>query len=407
MGAPARAAAPKAPVQWFSVRALFFNEGNLDTHVLGHGQLDTALRAGLRRAADVEARFSGLSPLTGLASVLSSRQIRLLRKGELDLLVLRWHLVQSARARRALQRELACWPADVVHFYTPAVGLALSGVMRATPVVLSLDTTVHDWWSMPAWRRTQPHAPLTIAPSRALERRALRRAALVLARTDWARRAAQREVPDVRVIEHHPGIDLQHYRPAERRPRERPRVLFVGGRFAEKGGDDLLAALDGMLGRDLDLDIVTPDPVPERPGVRVHRLTRADPRLLDLQQQADVVCLPTYGDTNPWTVLEGMACGTAVVSTRVGGIPDLLAGGEAGVLVSHGDRGALREALRALIHDPQRRRQLSDAARRRCEARYDAHRQFAVLAGHLREAIATHRLRAGAIATRPAAGATL
>ncbi len=377
------------------MRALFFNEGNLDTHVLGHGQLDAALRAGLTAAPDVEARFAGLPALSGLAANLSGRQMRLLRKRDLDLLVLRWHLVQSERARRALTRELEAWPADVVHFYTPAVAFALGGLMRQTPIVLSLDTTVHDWWAMPAWRRTWPHADLTIAPSRALERRALRRAALVLARTPWARRAAEREAPGVRVLEHHPGIDLEHYRPAERRARERPRVLFIGGRFAEKGGEDLLAALGDLLGREVDLDVVTPDPVAERPGLRVHRLVRSDPRLLDLQQQADVACLPTYGDTNPWTVLEAMACGTPIVSTRVGGIPDMLAGGEAGALVPHGDRQALREQLLGLIRDPRRRRQLSDAARRRCEDRYDATRQLPVLAGHLRDAIERHRERAG------------
>jgi glycosyltransferase involved in cell wall biosynthesis len=103
------------------------------------------------------------------------------------------------------------------------------------------------------------------------------------------------------------------------------------------------------------------------------------------------MCLPTYGDTNPWAITEAMACGTPVVSTRVGGIPDMLGGGEAGLLVGHGDRAALREALLALARDPARRRELGAAARARCEQRYDARRQFGVLVGHLEEAIARHR----------------
>jgi alpha-maltose-1-phosphate synthase len=378
------------------LRALFFNEGNLDTHVLGHGQLDAALRAGLAAHPEVEGRFAGLPPLEGLAATLARRPVRLLRKRDLDLIILRWHLVQSARARGALREQLAAWPADVVHVYTPAVALGMAGVMREVPVVLSLDTTVHDWWAMPAWRRPWPYAELTIAPSRVLERRALRRAALVLARTPWARAAAEREAPGVRVLEHHPGIDLERFRPAERRERPRPRVLFVGGRFREKGGEDLLAALDDLLGVEVELDLVTPDPVPERPGVRVHRFAREDPELLDLQQQADVACLPTYGDTNPWAVTEAMACGTPMVATRIGGIPDLLGDGEAGVLVPHGDPAALREALLALVRDPERRRGLGAAGRARAEARYDAKRQFGVLAAHLQEAIATHRAGHGA-----------
>ncbi len=162
-------------------------------------------------------------------------------------------------------------------------------------------------------------------------------------------------------------------------------MLFIGGRFADKGGADLLEALGDSLGQELELDIVTQDPVAARPGVRVHRLAPSDPQLLDLQQQADVLCLPTYADTNPWALLEAMACATPVVSTRVGGIPELLDDGRAGVLVEHGNPRLLGEALRELLANPQRRLELAGQARQRCEDRYDARRQFARLAERLRE----------------------
>ncbi len=188
------------------------------------------------------------------------------------------------------------------------------------------------------------------------------------------------------MVTHHPGLDLERYRPAPRRVRMRPRVLFVGGRFAAKGGEDLIEALADGLGSEVDLDVVTPEPVPERPGLRIHRLDPSDPELLDLQQQADVFCLPTYGDSNPWVLLEAMACATPVVSTPVGGIPGMLEDGRAGVLVPHGDPRALGEALRALLADPERRAELGARGRARCEAHYDARRQFAALAERLREA---------------------
>jgi glycosyltransferase involved in cell wall biosynthesis len=373
------------------VRVLFFNEGNLGTHVLGHGQLDRALRAGLAGSAGVEARFAALAPMGRLADALATRPIEPLARANLDFRVLRWHVVQSLRARRALWRQLRSWPADIVHLYTPAVALAMARAMRSVPVVLSMDTSVYEWWAMPAWRPSQRYAELTIAPSRALERRALSHAALVLARTAWVRETVEREAPATRVLEHHPGIDLDRYRPAPHRERQRPRVLFVGGRFREKGGEDLIAAIGEGLGRDVDLDLVTPAPVQERAGVRVHRLMPSDPRLLDLQQQADIMCLPTHADTNPWSILEAMACGTPVVSTRVGGIPDLLDDGRAGVLVEHGDQRALGAALRALLSDSDRRAQLAARARARCEQHYDAQRQFQRLLWHLRETLSPAR----------------
>src|SRR5262249_29732592 len=160
-------------------------------------------------------------------------------------------------------------------------------------------------------------------------------AALVQAWTGWARAGIEREQPAAHVIALHPGLDLEHYRPepaTAREPRERRRALFVGGRFAEKGGEDLLAAAAPRLARgELELDLVTRADVQPRPGVRVHHLQSGDAHLLELYRQADVLCLPTHGDSVPWVVLEAMACGLPVLSTRVGAIPELLDGGRCGV----------------------------------------------------------------------------
>jgi glycosyltransferase involved in cell wall biosynthesis len=381
----------------YTVRVLFFNVGNLGTHALGHGQLDEALRAGLAGTPDMEARFAGLAPMGRVARAAAHRRIEPLARTDLDFAGLRWQVVQSLRAREAVGRELRAWPADVVHMYSHTIAFAMPGRMSGTPVVVSTDTAVRDWWAMPAWRRTEPYARVTIEPSRVLERHALRRAALVLARTAWTRQALEREAPGLRVLEHHPGIDLIRYRPAPRRERPRAKVLFIGGRFIEKGGEDLIAALGDELGRDIDLDIVTHADVPERPGVRIHRLIRSDPQLLDLQQQADVFCMPTYGDTNPWSILEAMACGTPVISSRVGGIPNMLDDGGSGVFAPYGDPRVLGEALRALIADRGRRAQLAARARARCEVHYDARQQGPRLVELFRETTSAARPGSAAI----------
>jgi glycosyltransferase involved in cell wall biosynthesis len=358
------------------MRVLFFNEGNFGSHIMGQGQLDAALRTGAQEQPEIELRFAGLGPIGRLANAAIYHRLGPLSDWRLDFPTLRWHLVQSARARRALGATLAEWPADVVQLHTQSIALLMGSLLRRRHVALSVDTTIGDWWSMPAWASANRNAELSIAPSLALERHAFARARLVLAWTAWAARAVAATAPAANVVEHHPGIDLTRYRPASRGERTRMRVLFVGGRFVEKGGEDLLAALGEQLGRNVELDLVTPAEVPERDGVRVHRLSASDPQLLDLQQQADLFCLPTHGDAAPWAVLESMACGTPVLSTRIGGIPDLLDHGRAGVLVPHGDPRALGEALRTLLQDPQRRTQLAAAARERCERDYDARRQF-------------------------------
>ena len=54
------------------------------------------------------------------------------------------------------------------------------------------------------------------------------------------------------------------------------------------------------------------------------------------------------------SILEAMACERPVISTNVGGIPELLDGGERGILVEPRDRTALVRAIRAILEDPSR-----------------------------------------------------
>src|ERR1700727_320306 len=196
------------------MRLLFFNEGNLGTHILGQGQLNDALRVGREEVKGVEAKLTGLSPFGEVTRAIALRSIEPLARHRLDMRVARWHLVQSLRARAQLKAELRRFPADVVHVHTQSIALGMGGLARATPLAISLDTTIGEWSEMPAWRGQERYGSLLTAPSRAFERRILRRAGVVLAWTGWARRAVSREVPEAHVVEHHPGLDLQRYRPA-------------------------------------------------------------------------------------------------------------------------------------------------------------------------------------------------
>jgi glycosyltransferase involved in cell wall biosynthesis len=56
---------------------------------------------------------------------------------------------------------------------------------------------------------------------------------------------------------------------------------------------------------------------------------------------------------------EAMACGVPVISTSGGALPEVV--GDAGILVPPADKSALREAILALLNDPERRRSLSEA----------------------------------------------
>lgn len=356
------------------LKILFLSEGNLGSGVMGHASAEAALRTGLAAVEGIEPRYRQLPPMAGLAR-LCARNVPVAGRLDLDLQTVRWHAVQSLRARSAITREVRLSQPDVLHVHSHTVAMGSVGHMRRIPTLLSLDSTVTDWESAGIWRRVRRHSGATIAPSLAGERRALGAAKLVLAWTDWARLRVQSEYPEIRVIQHHPGLDLERYRPAGYRPRALPRVLFVGGRLTQKGGRDLLASLGPLLGTKLELDLVTPAPVQATHGVRVHRLAAGDEALIRLYQQADVFCLPTYFDAAPWAVLEAMACGSPVVTSTVGGVPDLVEGGQVGVLVDPGKPRHLREAIEGLLGDDDRRMELRRRGRAHCERHYDARRQ--------------------------------
>ncbi len=361
------------------VRLLFFNEGNLGTFILGQDQVEANLRTAIEHLDGAEARFARLTEQGRWAHAAATWTRPLLSRESLDAKTLRWHAVQSTRARRQVRAEVEAFRPDILHLHSHSIALGLGGVMRRVPTALSVDVTIRDWRMMPAWRPKRPWASAELVPVCAAERRRFRQAALVLAWTPWAAASVLAACPEARVVEHHPGIDLERFSPGTRREPELPRVLFIGGRFEDKGGGRLLDALSDDLGRTVELDLVTPADVPSRPGIRIHRLGPQDPELLELRRQAALFCLPSTADAAPWAVLEAMACGIPTVASDVGGIPDLLGHGEAGVVVAHDDVRALGTAIRSLLADPTRRQALGQAARRRCEAHYDARRQAAQL----------------------------
>jgi len=89
-----------------------------------------------------------------------------------------------------------------------------------------------------------------------------------------------------------------------------------------------------------------------------------------LLSHATVFACPSLYEPLGIVNLEAMACGTAVVASAVGGIPEVVSDGETGLLVPPGDPAALAVALNALIGDPARAAAMGRAGRDRAIAEF-------------------------------------
>ncbi|HKQ71639.1 MAG TPA: glycosyltransferase family 4 protein [Polyangiaceae bacterium] len=279
-------------------------------------------------------------------------------------------------------------PFDALFFLTHNPAVFRQQEMGRTPTALWTDVTPAlldaqaDQYAHPVDDRSSVRAL-----KKALVQRTFRRAALCLGWSEWARRSfvADYGVPEEKTGVVPPGIDLARWTMTERSlAGALPRVLFVGGDFARKGGDLLLEVFRAHFRGRCALDIVTRDPIAEEDGVSIHHgLNATSPRLLDLYRAASAFVLPTRGDCFSIASMEAMAVGLPVVVSKVGGISEIVLEGETGHLIGPGNGPDLKSAIESLLGDAERRRQMGVAGRRRVEDRFDAQktadRLFALL----------------------------
>jgi glycosyltransferase involved in cell wall biosynthesis len=150
-----------------------------------------------------------------------------------------------------------------------------------------------------------------------------------------------------------------------------PFILFVGALQRHKGVYELMEAYAGL--RDAPPMVMIgsawPDtPTAYPPGVTVHHNVRHEAVMAAWERCLFGVVPSRWPEPLGVVSLEAMSKGKAVVATATGGITDIVADGETGILVPVGDVPALRDAMQRLVDDPTLRMRLGAAGRERVEA---------------------------------------
>ncbi len=295
--------------------------------------------------------------------------------------------------------------AHVVHCHTWYTNLA--GLLIKQSYGIPLVLTTHSLEPLRPWKREQLRGGYDL--SNWVEGTALREADAVIAvsqgtRADVLRVSAAR--PErVHVI--YNGIDTDLYRPTPAHDAlddhgidpARPYVLFVGRITRQKGIVHLVRALANV---DQTAQIVlcagapdTPEIAAEmaaavaevsarREGVIWVRDMVSRAATIQLYSHATVFCCPSIYEPFGLINLEALACGTPVVASAVGGIPEVVTDGETGLLVpvEQGGEGSfepidpagfsrdLATALNRLLADPALRDRMAVAGRQRAEQHF-------------------------------------
>ena len=305
-----------------------------------------------------------------------------------------WGALDTANdALRTFSVDLAMTAAlegrELVHSHTWYANLAghLGKLLYGIPHVM----TAHSLEPLRPWKAEQLGGGYAL--SSWAERTAVEAADAVIAVSGAMREdilACYPALDPAKVHIVHNGIDTGLYRPDRgtdvlRRiglDARRPYILFVGRITRQKGVPQLLRAV-----RDIDpaAQVVLCAGAPDTPeidqefrdlfqelsGVRegVFWIPQMLPRpeVIQLLTHAAVFVCPSVYEPLGIVNLEAMACGTPVVASRVGGIPEVVEDGRTGVLVSVDDdfEAGLAAALDSVLGDPEGARRMGEAGRER------------------------------------------
>jgi starch synthase len=282
---------------------------------------------------------------------------------------------------------------DLLHSHTWYANLAghLGKLLYGVPHVL----TAHSLEPLRPWKAEQLGGGYAL--SSWAERTAMESADAVVAVSDGMRRdilGCYPALDPARVHVIRNGIDTDAYRPDERTDvlrrigvdPDRPYVLFVGRITRQKGVPHLLRAARRL---DPAVQLVLCAGAPDTPALDrefralfdelnavrdgVHWIPAMLPRpaVVQLLSHATVFACPSVYEPLGIVNLEAMACGTAVVASAVGGIPEVVEHGGTGLLVPYDEENpeafeaGLADALGELVADPARAAALGAAGRER------------------------------------------
>jgi glycosyltransferase involved in cell wall biosynthesis len=318
----------------------------------------------------------------------AERGIRGLHRFGLDGLITRWRRAISLHAAGQLEELARRVPVEAIVVNTQSAGLTLPERFASLPCFVALDATFEQLARSPWFGPTQISRwlhPFTLRWLRRQERLLFQYAHTLLPWSQGVRDSLIREYAiDPRKIEVLPPSMRDPGCP-EHRQNERFRLLFIGGDFRRKGGEQLLEAWRSRLRSEADLHVVTRVPMASEPGLHIHRGVEAgSEKWVELWSSSDLFVFPSNLETFGIVLLEALAFGVPVLSARTGAAEDIIEPGRNGMLLHDTAPSTIAEAVLQLMANTELRRRLSKAGRQTFEKHFNLDHNAARLASILK-----------------------
>ena len=270
----------------------------------------------------------------------------------------------------------------------------------------TLITTVHSTWKGEAEAiKNEPYSRLNsnerfmVSFNRVLrffEEQTLKRSNKLIAVSDFTRRELLKyynvKEDKIRVI--HNGVDIHKFAPPEDKEKVKQElglsnkdfnILSVGRLYARKGLFTLIKSVSIVAKKYRHVKLIISGKgqknemkklvdYAEKLGIRSNILFTGyfpDAKLPKLYQAADIFAFSTFYENLPFAVLEALSSRLPVVTTNVGGIPEMIEDGENGFLVPPANSAALADRILYLIGNPDEASEMANKARETVEKRFD------------------------------------
>ncbi|MDK0686289.1 glycosyltransferase family 4 protein [Clostridium perfringens] len=159
-------------------------------------------------------------------------------------------------------------------------------------------------------------------------------------------------------------------------------MLFLGRVGERKGIFDILDVIPNIVKENDDLKFIIGGDGEVDKAIEVCKKNNIDKyvefvgwvdgnKKENLLKLASIYILPSYNEGMPMSILEAMSYSIPIISTYVGGIPELIKNGKEGILINAGNKYELEEAIKELINSEEKKSSMGKCARKKVEDEFD------------------------------------